>query len=115
VHDVVSAIKDGTFTPEDGRRYWCYTKYVHEALAIEAMARAHRFSTIAVWSESNAAHKKEYTDEKARVTAIVRDEHRVPLPYNFIITTGVLGRGVDIYDESIQDWICNSTDYEEIV
>lgn len=115
VHDVVSAIKDKTFTPEDSRRYWCYTKYVHEALAIEAMARAHSFSTIAVWSESNAAHKKEYTDEKARVTAIVRDEHRVPLPYNFIITTGVLGRGVDIYDESIQDWICNSMDYEEIV
>jgi len=31
------------------------------------------------------------------------------------VTTGVLGRGVDIYDTSIQDWICNSKEYEEIV
>jgi len=39
----------------------------------------------------------------------------VPQPYDFIITTGVLGRGVDIFDYSIQDWICNTSDYEDIV
>ena len=115
IDNIVDAIKDGTIQPVEGRRYWCYTKYVHEALRIEAMARSHNFNTIAIWAEGNPNYKKEYTEEKAHVTAIVRDEHRVPQPYNFIVTTGVLGRGVDIYDETIQDWICNSKDYEEIV
>lgn len=115
IDDIVEAIKDGTIKPIEGRRYWCYTKYIHEALRIEAVARSKAFNTIAVWSEGNPNYRKEYTEEKAHVTAIVRDEHRVPQPYDFIVTTGVLGRGVDIYDESIQDWICNSKDYEEIV
>jgi len=115
IDNIIDAIKDGTIQPVEGRRYWCYTKYVHEALRIEAMARSRNFNTIAVWSEGNPNYKKEYTEEKARVTAIVRDEYRVPQPYNFIVTTGVLGRGVDIYDSTIQDWICNSKDYEEIV
>lgn len=115
IDNIVDAIKDGTIQPVEGRRYWCYTKYVHEALRIEAMARSHNFNTIAIWAEGNPNYKKEYTEEKARVTAIVRDECRVPQPYNFIVTTGVLGRGVNIYDETIQDWICNSKDYEEIV
>lgn len=115
IQDVCSAIKDGTFSAEDGRRYWCYTKYVYEALAIEAMARAHGFLTLALWSESNELHRNQYTEEKALVTETIRTEHYVPRPYNFIITTGVLGRGVDVYDMSIQDWICNSKEYEEIV
>ena len=115
IHDVCSAIKDGTFSSQDGRRYWCYTKYVHEALAVEAMARAHNFTTIALWSEGNDTYKHQYTKEKADVTAIIKNLHYVPQPYNFIVTTGVLGRGVDIYDTSIQDWICNSKEYEEIV
>ena len=115
IHDVCSAIKDGTFSSEDGRRYWCYTKYVHEALAVEAMARAHNFTTIALWSEGNEKYKDKYTKEKADVTATIKNLHYVPQPYNFIVTTGVLGRGVDIYDTTIQDWICNSEEYEEIV
>lgn len=115
VHDVVEAIKDGTFAPQSGRRYWCYTKYVHEALAIEAMARSKQFNTISIWAEGNSLHKAKYTEEKARVTQIVKDLHYVPQPYDFIVTTGVLGRGVDVYDTTIQDWICNSKDYEEIV
>ena len=76
------------------------------------MARAHRFTTISLWSESNELHKDKYTEEKAMVTETIRKSHYVPQPYNFIITTGVLGRGVDVYDTSIQDWICNSKEYE---
>lgn len=115
IEDVVDALRDGTLAPRPDRRYWCYTKYVHEALRIEAMAAAVGHKVIALWSENNPDHRKEYTEEKAAVTAVIRDEHRVPQPYTFIVTTGVLGRGVDIYDMSIQDWICNSKDYEQIV
>lgn len=115
IDDIISALKDGTIAPQLGRRYWCYTKYIYEAQRIEVIAQAAHFTTIALWSESNSAHMRDYTEEKARVTRIIRDEHYVPGPYDFIITTGVLGRGVDIYDQTMQDWICNSLDYEEIV
>lgn len=115
VQDVVAAIKDGTFSPQPGRRYWCYTKYVHEALAIEAVARTKKFTTISVWAEGNDKYKSQYTAEKAHVTKTIINSHYVPEPYDFIITTGALGRGVDVYDTTIQNWICNSRDYEEIV
>lgn len=115
IHSVVSAINDKSIAPHGGRRYWCYTKYVHEALAIESAARANGFNTISLWSEANPDHREEYTEEKARVTKIIRDEHVIPQPYDFVVTTGTLGRGVDVFDTSVQDWICNSYDYEEIV
>lgn len=115
IHDVITAIKDGILAPEENRRIWCYTKYVYEALHIEAVAKAANFQPIAVWSETNPNHRHLYTDEKARVTEIIQNEHRVPSPYNFIVTTGCLGRGIDIYDTTIQDWVCNSKDYEEII
>ena len=115
INDVVEALRNGTLAPRPDRRYWCYTKYVHEALRIERIATSVGHKVISLWSENNPDHRKEYTEQKAAVTAVIRDEHRVPQPYTFIVTTGVLGRGVDIYDTSIQDWICNSKDYEEIV
>ena len=115
IDDVVEAIKDGRIKPAEDKRFWCFTKYVNEALRIEVAARASSFDTICLWAESNENHKKIYTEEKKRITKIIKDEHYVPAPYDFIITTGVLGRGVDIFDTSIQDWICNSNDYEEIV
>lgn len=115
IQDVIQCLKDGTFKPVDGRRYWCYTKYVHEALAIEAEARACNFHVISFWSDNNNNYRHLYTEEKAKAAKIIIDEHYVPQPYDFIITTGVLGRGVDIFDYSIQDWICNTSDYEDIV
>lgn len=115
IESLVSALKDGTIAPIENRRYWCYTKYVHEALRIEAIANSVGFKTIALWSESNVNHRQEYTEEKARVTKIIQDAHYVPAQYDFIVTTGVLGRGVDIFDTTIQDWVCNTIDYEEIV
>ena len=115
IQNLITAIEKEQINPNDGRRYWCYTKYIHEALAIEGVARAKGFNTVSIWSENNERHKAQYTEEKARVTRIIRDEHVVPQPYNFVITTGTLGRGVDVFDTSIQDWICNSYDYEEIV
>lgn len=116
IHSVIEAIKDGTIRPEPGKRYWCYTKYVYNALAVEAMARTYPdFNIITLWSENNVKYKNLYTEEKARVTKIIQEEHLVPEPYNFIITTGVLGRGIDIFDVTIQNWVCDSKDYEEIV
>lgn len=115
IHSIINSINNKEFIPCSGRRYWCYTKYIHEALAIESAAKANGFHTISLWSESNPDHREEYTEEKARVTAVIRDEHMVPQPYNFVVTTGALGRGIDVFDTSVQDWICNSYDYEDIV
>jgi len=42
------------------------------------MARAHNFTTIALWSEGNDTYKHQYTKEKADVTAIIKNLHYVP-------------------------------------
>ena len=98
IRSVIEALRDGTLAPVAGRRYWCYTKYIHEALQVEVVAREVGHQTISLWSDSNPNYRQQYTAQKARVTAVIRDKNMVPEPYTFIITTGVLGRGVDIYD-----------------
>lgn len=115
IDSVKDALYDGNFPHENGRRYWCYTKYISEGREIEIAAANAGFNVILLWSETNSDYRSLYTDEKRRVTQAIRDDHIVPSKYDFIITTGVLGRGIDVYDTSIQDWICNSTDYEDIV
>jgi len=45
---------------------------------------------------------------------MIKQDGKVPDKYDFVITTGVLGRGIDVYDETYQDWICNSNDYEDV-
>lgn len=115
IDNIIEAIKSGIIKPEPNKRFWCYTKYINEALRVEVVAKSATFNVISLWSKDNPDHRQEYTEEKARVSKIIQDDHLVPQPYNFVITTGVLGRGVDIFDTSVQDWICNSKDYEEIV
>ena len=115
IDGVKDALYAGGFPKEEGRRYWCYTKFITEGREIEFAASAAGFNVILLWSENNGTYRSLYTDEKRRVTQAIRDEHVVPSEYDFIITTGVLGRGIDIYDTSIQDWICNSVDYEDII
>jgi len=115
IDDVVNALKSGQLKPESGRRYWCYTKYVTNALRIEVNAKIAAFHTLTLWSSENKYHKDKYTEEKRQVTEYIKSQNAVPQPYDFIITTGVLGRGVDIYDTTIQDWICDSDEYEDVV
>lgn len=115
IDNIKTALYNGELPHEEGRRYWCFTKYISEGREIEAAARDAGFSVILLWSETNSDYRSLYTDEKRRVTHAIRDDHIVPSKYDFIITTGVLARGIDIYDTSIQDWICNSIDYEDVV
>jgi len=115
IDNVIDALKSGVLRPEPGRRYWCYTRYINDGLRIEVNASAVNFKTLMLWSSENKYHKDKYTEEKRRVTEYIKTENAVPEPYDFIITTGVLGRGVDIYDTSIQDWICDSDEYEDVV
>lgn len=115
IDSVIDGLKNGTLRPQPGRRYWCYTKYINDALRIEVWANKATFNVLSLWSEDNKNHKDQYTAEKKRVTEYIKKENAVPEPYDFIITTGVLGRGVDIYDTTIQDWICDSDEYEDIV
>ena len=56
IDNVIAAIKDGRLIPAPGRRYWCYTRYITNALRIEAAARCAHFNTISLWSEENKYH-----------------------------------------------------------
>lgn len=115
IDDVIKCLQRGDLQPIENGKIWCYTKYVTDALRIEQAAKYANFKTICVWAEKNPNHRAKYTEEKREVTEIIQHEHRVPDKYNFIVTTGVLGRSVDIEDTTIQDWICNSDEYEDII
>ena len=113
IRNLITAIRSGLFKP-DGRKYWCYTKFISDALQIEVEVRKWGLNPITLWSESNPNYQDIYTQEKHDATAMIKQDGKVPDKYDFVITTGVLGRGIDVYDETYQDWICNSNDYEDV-
>ena len=101
-------------SPKSGKKYWCFTKYISNVLAISAMARSVGFNVLSLWSEDNAKYRTLFMhDQKEGLDQII-NEGTVPPQYNFIITTGVIGRSVNVYDSTIQDWICNSNEYEDV-
>lgn len=113
IQNVIAAAKSGMFQP-DGRKYWCYTKFVHDALALEAILKPWGFHPIVLWSENNQTYADLYTSEKKEVEKEIVKNGLVPQKYDFVITTGVLGRSVNVFDQTYQDWICNSDDYEDV-
>ena len=112
ISDVISAIKDGTI--KTGRKYWCYTRYVHHAFEIENVARARGFNPIVLWSEENPTWQHLMTPERKRALKMIRSENVVPPEYDMVIITAIGMRSINLYDTSFQDWICNSDDYEDI-
>ena len=113
IQNIIAAAREGKFQP-DGRKYWCYTKFVTDALTLEVAVRKWGLHPITLWSETNPNYRDIYTKEKHEAEISIRDHGTVPPQYDFVITTGILGRGVNVYDETYQDWICNSDDYEDV-
>lgn len=114
VEDIIESMKDGTISPNDGRKYWCYTKYITDVLAIKAYGSSIGFDVLALWSQDNAKYRALFTDDQREGLDQIINEGIVPPRYNLVITTGVVGRSVSVYDTSFQDWICNSNEYEDI-
>ena len=81
---------------------------------LEVAVRKWGLHPITLWSETNPNYRDIYTTEKHEAEASIRDHGTVPPQYDFVITTGILGRGINVYDETYQDWICNSDDYEDV-
>lgn len=113
IKNVITAAREGMFKP-DGRKYWCYTKFITDALVIEAAVRPWGLHPIVLWSENNMNFQDQFTDEKRETIKMIQNKGYVPAQYDFVITTGVLGRGINMYDETYQDWICNSDEYEDV-
>lgn len=113
IKNVITAAREGMFKP-DGRKYWCYTKFITDALVIEAAVRPWGLHPIVLWSENNMNFQNQFTDEKRETIKMIQNKGYVPAQYDFVITTGVLGRGINMYDETYQDWICNSDEYEDV-
>lgn len=113
IKNVITAAREGMFKP-DGRKYWCYTKFITDALVIEAAVRPWGLHPIVLWSENNMNFQDQFTEEKRATIKTIQKDGYVPSQYDFVITTGVLGRGINMYDETYQDWICNSDEYEDV-
>lgn len=112
IRDVVSALHDGVFV--DGKIYWCFTKFVRDGLTIAANAKEVGKKPIVLWKEDNPDWQYLMNDERRAALHTIRAEQRAPDGYDFIIITSIGGRSWNIYDRNIQDWICNSTDYEDV-
>ena len=63
VKNVITAAREGMFKP-DGRKYWCYTKFITDALVIEAAVRPWGLHPIVLWSENNMNFQDQFTEEK---------------------------------------------------
>ena len=114
IEDILALLKNRELVPEEGKKYWCYTKYIHDVLAICAMASSVGFNVLALWSQDNAKYRAMFTEAQREGLNKIINEGMVPPQYDFIITTGVVGRSVNVYDTSFQDWICNSNEYEDV-
>lgn len=112
IESVVQAIHDDVFPL--GRKYWCFTNFITDAFRIAENARSKGFNPLVLWSEDNPNWRHLMNTERKEALRMVREEHCAPPQYDFIITTSVNERGLNIYDTSIQDWICNSNIYEEV-
>lgn len=67
-----------------------------------------------LWSPNNQTYKALFTKEQEAGLNEVIEKGEVPPQYDLVITTGIVGRSINVYDAAIQDWICNSNEYEEI-
>lgn len=114
LESIIAGVKARIIVPAPGKKYWCFTKYVADALRLKVILEAAGFTVLIMWSPENKTYKEIYTREQQEGLDMVIQEGRVPPQYDFVITTGIVGRSINIYDTSFQDWICNSNEYEDI-
>lgn len=67
-----------------------------------------------MWSKDNKQYKHLWTQEKDEAFTSIIERGVLPPQYDFIIVNDVIGRSIDILDTTFQDWICNSTVYEDV-
>lgn len=113
VNSICDAIREKTIAV--GKKYWCYTTYVHEGFRIANMSQAYGFHPLVLWSEKNEKWRHLMTDERREALRCIEEERDLPPEYDMVIITAVGGRGINIYDTSFQDWICDSDIYEDII
>ena len=113
IHDVQGALLDGTLRPQEGRIYWCFTRYIHQELTLKTAAERAGFKVFVGWNPENKEYKHLWTPEQSAGMEMIKEYHMAPEGYDFIIVNGIIGRGVDIFDERIQDWIYDGDNYED--
>lgn len=113
IESVIAALKNGLIKP-GVCKFWCYTQYIRDILRIEEIAKQQGFKTIALWNRDNTKYKKLWNEEKDNALSSIVEGGIIPEQYDFVIANDVIGRGVDVLDNTYQDWICNSTVYESV-
>lgn len=112
IKDVIDAMDEGII--HTGRKYWCLVKTIHEGFQIAKNGEKHGFKPLVLWSDANPDWSHLMTAERKEALKLLREQGMVPPQYDMVIITTVGSRGINIYDKTYQDWICNSTEYEDI-
>lgn len=114
IENLVESVTQGFIHPEEGRKFWCFTKYIQDALRVAVPLRHVGFNVLITWSPDNKNYRDIFTKEQQEGLNCILEQGKVPPQYDFVITTGIVGRSVNVYDTSFQDWICNSNEYEDV-
>lgn len=113
INNVCDAIKEGVIYK--GRKYWCFTNYIQDAFRIAGMADSRGMHSLVLWSEKNVEWQHLMNEERRAAWRKIAAEEDLPEEYDMVIVTAAGNRGFSVYDESFQDWICDSTEYECLV
>lgn len=114
IKSVKEAAREGLFNHMEGKKYWCYTRFISDALELELVFRDLGYTPIVMWSDSNPNYRSLYTPDKKEAEKSITEKGIVPPQYDCVITTGIIGRSINVYDTSYQNWICDSTEYEDL-
>ena len=112
IEDLVSAIKTDVISI--GRKYWCFVRSIHDGFRVCSMASGKGFNPLMLWSRNNRDWSHLMTQERKEALDMIEKVGRVPEGYDFIVITAAGCRGINIYDTSFQDWICNSDEFEDL-
>lgn len=114
IESVAAALKNKMISPNEGRKFWCYTTFITDILRIEELAKQCGFTVLSLWAKDNEKYKYLWTADKDAAFKMIKEEGKLPAFYDFIIVNDVVGRSIDILDTTFQDWICNSSVYEDV-
>ena len=114
IESIAAAAQSGMITPDKNMCPWIYTSRITDVMRLAELFKGCGFNVLTLWSYDNPAWRDYVTQEQRESIKIVHSTGFVPDKYNCVITNQVTGRGIDIYDERFQDWLCDSQSYADI-
>ena len=114
IESIAAAVNEGLITPNKNMCPWVFTQRITNIMRLAEVFRAKGFHVLTFWALDNPDWRAYVTPEIKEAAEYINTVHYVPPQYDCVITNQVAGRGIDIFDERFQDWLCDSLQYSDI-